>query len=149
MLIDYDLLLFREKNIISKELDTKFAYFEIDQKKLESNPILSSCIKDPEENYCAHDIDDLLLGPLDDIGTFHKKKLMDIDIARSFFRYYIMRLCKNQQIDNYLKWHKKQPDAANAYEGLSYIYNIFKDEEREEKKDEKQEEKADSSLRSE
>jgi len=134
MLIDYDLLLFKKDTL--QDIGD-FAYFEIDQTKLKSNPILSSFIENPEKKYSAHDMDDILLGPLNDIGTFNKKGLMDMEIAEDFFRYYIVRICENPQIKAYRKWHKTQPEGENTYSGLDAIYKKLRNKDKPEDSEDK------------
>lgn len=127
MLFENDLMIFRKtplNNIeMAGETEPIFAYFEIDQSKLKSNPILSSFISDPQRKYSSYEIDDLLLGPLDNVGTYYREKLMDIRIVKSFFRYYIVELYKNRQIKDYIDWNNTLPGGKDTYKNFIEIHN--------------------------
>lgn len=56
-----------------------------------------------KSGYSAFEIDDLLLGHLDDIGWYEKHKLIDPDTIEEMFGYYIDECFKNEEIQKYLK----------------------------------------------
>ena len=52
--------------------------------------------------YSAFEIDDLLLGHLDDIGWYESRKLIDMETIREMFGYYIYECYQNAEIQKYL-----------------------------------------------
>ena len=58
----------------------------------------------PEKTgYSAFEIDDLLLGHLDDIGWYESRKLIDMETIREMFGYYIYKCYENKEIQKYLQ----------------------------------------------
>jgi hypothetical protein len=58
----------------------------------------------PEKTgYSAFEIDDLLLGHLDDIGWYERHDLIDLETIREMFGYYIFECNQNKEIQKYLK----------------------------------------------
>ena len=64
------------------------------------------------------EIDDNLLGVLEKIGIYKKKKIMDLEFTYEIFDYYIQKVYNNKAIIEYIKWiHYEQ--------GKHEIYNKF------------------------
>jgi hypothetical protein len=116
MLFDYDMIKFH----VIDEID--FAYFEIDKTKLDSHPILYNFINKDKQIFSAYEIDDLLLGPLDNVGTYFNQGLINIDLIVNFFGYYIEELHNNKQIEAYLEWIRSEPGYENIYDSFEAIY---------------------------
>jgi len=71
------------------------------------------------KGYNAFEIDDFLLGPLDDVGGFEKQGLLDFQAVDRTFGYYIRELVgKNEGVKKYLK----DPECQGNYDNLMYIY---------------------------
>ena len=52
--------------------------------------------------YSAFEIDDLILGPLDDVGWYQGRDLIDLETVREMFGYYIDECNRNEVIQGYL-----------------------------------------------
>jgi hypothetical protein len=52
--------------------------------------------------YSAFEIDDLLLGHLDDIGWYHRRDLIDMETIREMFGYYIFECYQSGEVQKYL-----------------------------------------------
>lgn len=124
MLFEYDLMIFRREAV--KNSDDEFPYFEIDQAKLDSNPIFSIFLTEIKNSYTAYEIDDLLLGHFEDLGLFCKKGLMDIGSIYEGFDYYIEAIHGNQQITNYICWQTEQENGRDIYDNFDYIFKKVK-----------------------
>jgi hypothetical protein len=78
----------------------------------------------PERSgYSAFEIDDLLLGPLDDIGWYENRGLIDMETIREMFGYYIYECYENQEIQKYLK----EDCNEDKYENFKRLAKFIKD----------------------
>ena len=122
MLFDYGVLKFKLANINNDE----FPYFEVDQKKLDSLYFLDDKDKkDIKKFYSEFDIDDDLLGYLDDIENYQKKGLLDIQLIDQTFGSYITAIWEDSEIQKYINWCRKQ-FGNDMYKGMEDIYNKLK-----------------------
>lgn len=93
-------------------------YYSIDMNKIPQEGISPEKIEDLKKRkyYTAFEIDDLLLGPLCDIGFFLHKGLIDKEEANDHFGYYIRSVFKNDEIKHYIdKYH-------DDWEWLIWLY---------------------------
>ena len=73
--------------------------------------------------YSAFEIDDLLLGPLDDIGWYKKHKLINMETIREMFGYYIYECYKNEELQKYIQ-HECNKDKFENFKCLAkFIIN--------------------------
>lgn len=84
-LIEDGYLLFKEKTPL------RDSYFLLDEQKI-------TCLHEDIKNqflkkrvYSTYEIDDLVLGPLEDIATLEEKKRISFDLIYDFFSWYICR----------------------------------------------------------
>ena len=128
MLLDFNALLFRGgykieygNNVESK----KFPYFEIDQKVV-NQTMISDEKKQwfaSKKYYSGFEIDDLLLGPLENISNFEQRKLVDIRQVYDDFDHYINLAYDNYEIRKYIKEQRdEEKDGQNIYTEFEYIY---------------------------
>jgi hypothetical protein len=74
------------------------------------------------KGYNAFEIDDILLGPLDDVGRFEKNGLLDIRTAYNTFGYYVRELVgHNKAVKDFLK----DKGSQGNYDDLEYLYREF------------------------
>lgn len=78
-------------------------------------------MKSPKHNYTTTEVDRLILGNLEDVGIFEKKKLIDIDSVYEEFSEYIERAWSNEAIRRYVKWTIDE-DYDDTYSNFRYIY---------------------------
>ncbi len=102
--------------------DIDFAYFEIDKTKLDMHPIFAGFINNCKHLYSAYEIDDILLGPLDNVGSYFYEELMDIELVDNFFGYYIKKLHANKKIEAYIKWIQSSLGDEKVYDKFDAIY---------------------------
>jgi hypothetical protein len=98
-------------------------YFRIDEvvlKQLTDSGLIY--LPSWRKGYNAFEIDDLLLGPLDDVGRFEKNGLLDISAAYRTFGYYVCELVgDNEAVKGYLKYK----DSQGNYDDLLYLHKKF------------------------
>lgn len=75
-----------------------------------------------QEHITTYEIDDLLLGHLEDLGTFEKNGVIDIDMLYELFDYYISKSWKNEEIKNYMEYSGDKEIYCN----FTYIYKKCK-----------------------
>ena len=68
--------------------------------------------------YSTYEIDDLILGPLEDLGSLEaaKEKLVSFDLIYDFFSWYICRIWGNEEIQRYVR------DARSERKGAEDLY---------------------------
>jgi hypothetical protein len=101
----------------------RLPYFKIDEfvlKQLKDNGLIS--LPDWRKGYNACEVDDLLLGPLDDVGRYEKNGLLDIRSAYDTFGYYVCELVgDNEGVKAFLK----HEDNRGNYDDLERLYEEF------------------------
>ena len=72
--------------------------------------------------YGTFEIDDHLLGKFEDIGSFEKKNLLDIDDVYGSFDWYINIIWNNEEIRKYISNQiETENDGDDIYENSKYI----------------------------
>jgi hypothetical protein len=64
--------------------------------------------------YSTYEIDDLILGPLEDLGALEadKRGLISFDLIYDFFSWYICRIWENEEIKRYVNGARKERRGA-------------------------------------
>jgi hypothetical protein len=75
--------------------------------------------------YTAYEIDDLLLGQFEDIAVLVHKKVVQIDMVYSTLSWYLYTIWKNKEIEEYIKWHRKQKNCSDVYKYIDYLMDEF------------------------
>jgi hypothetical protein len=105
-------------------------YFLIDKNKVESLTkryhLLKDFAKKRDFEISCFEIDDLLLGHFEKIGLYWNKKVVDIDFVYGIFDYYIQLTYDNNDIKNYIKWMRQDPNCVDVYEQFETIANELK-----------------------
>ena len=84
---------------------------------------------EPEKDaFTTNVIDDLLLGPLEDVGVLWKSGRLSLDEVYETFDYYIRLCVENRAIADYIKWVKKEPGNEDIYDHLLLLYKKLKKE---------------------
>ncbi len=124
-LLDYGAFIFKTKEINYGEdipID-EIPYFGIDEN---ISGQLNKFVK-VKEIYSAYELDDKLLGHIDDLGTFEKRGILDISMIYEFFDYYIEATWENGEIKKYVEWQRTGDEKnSDVYDNLEYIYNKCK-----------------------
>jgi hypothetical protein len=74
--------------------------------------------------YSTYDIDDLVLGPLEDLGSLEadERKLLSFDLIYDFFSWYIGRTWGNEEIRRYVHGARtEREEAGDLYEHLQSL----------------------------
>jgi hypothetical protein len=127
MLFDYNALSFRNGSIeYGKDVDSKpFPYFVINENVVEQFKIESVAIKQLLEKkyYSSYEVDDCLLGFFEDLGSFEKKRLIDIEGVYNAFDWYMDIVWNNEEIKKYMKsQNEDEKEGDDIYEDFKYIY---------------------------
>ncbi len=111
--IEKDLITFTESNKVCE------SYFAIKEKEVKELPIQFKVFINFAEksNYAIHiqEMDNFVLGYLEDIGEFYDRKIFDIKYISNAFGYYIIKVLENKAIDKYLKWDREEKYCQNDY----------------------------------
>lgn len=67
-------------------------------------------------------MDDILLGPLEDVALFLSEKLITVKHAREMFSTYVGLCARNQAIQQYIKAIRRNPDDSDVYAGLDSLH---------------------------
>lgn len=127
MLFDCNALDFQLSNIDYKESGPAkvFQYFTVNEEIVKQLPLAK---KDKEaildkKSYSDFEIDDGLLGYIENIGYFEKKGLIDITDVYTSFGWYINVIWNNKEIKKYLEAERKtEKDGDDIYEDFNYIF---------------------------
>lgn len=107
----------------------KTDFFQQDTRKiirLIDNDELKFEGKDFNENVTSHDMDDFVLGILEDVGTFEKRGILDIGLVYDFFDYYIDIVWNNCAIRKYIEYAREGQSNGDVYENIEFIFNKLK-----------------------
>lgn len=109
--IENDFIEFKENKEKGKEYES---YFEINRVKVEKLQEQFSAFKKyaKETEYAIHiqDMDNYVLGYLEDIGEFNKRKVVDFTYILISFGYSILKVYENKAIIDYIKWVRASED---------------------------------------
>jgi hypothetical protein len=115
ILLELDALLF-ESELKHKD----FAVFKVNvPAKLKE--YLKDSIDFDRQYYTTQEMDDFILGHLEDAGLLLKNKTIDIKDADQQFQYYTQLIFENKEIQKYIQWARK--DDNDIYSNLQYIFN--------------------------
>jgi len=124
LLIDYNALEFKVKEIsYGKDVPSqKFPYFYVNQEILKQITAINSDYKF-KNSYTGFDIDDCLLGYLEDIGCFEKQNLIGIQGVYDYFHWYIQKVWNCSELINYINYLRANEENGDTiYENFEYIF---------------------------
>ncbi len=112
MLFDYGALKFQNAYVeYSENIEPKlFPYFVIDEgivSQLKINPEKQQKIL-KRKYYSPFEIDDFLIGYFEDLGSYERKALIDIEGIYDGFSWYIGIIWKNEEIQKFIKSQKNE-----------------------------------------
>ncbi len=73
-------------------------------------------------------VDDILLGPMEDIGVFEKLGLVSLKEVYEVFVTYINICVESPGLKEYLEWSRKDPEDCDVYDNLLHLYERLKAE---------------------
>jgi hypothetical protein len=74
--------------------------------------------------YSIYDIDDMLLGHFEDLGTLWKARVVDIGMVYEIFSWYIETVWENEEIRKYVETQRQVSD--DIYENFEFLYEKCK-----------------------
>lgn len=78
---------------------------------------------EPYDEISVYEIDDFILGPLEDVATYEYEGIIKLGMIYSIFSWYIEIVWKNESIQEYIKWQRKQKNCEDINLGLERLYN--------------------------
>jgi hypothetical protein len=75
--------------------------------------------------YTAFEMDDLLLGPLEDVATLWERRIIDIGLVDTMFGWYVAVIWENCEVQKYIR-NQRRDEAADLYSGLEDLYAELK-----------------------
>jgi hypothetical protein len=76
--------------------------------------------KTNKKEFDTYELDDLLLGHLEDLGAFEKNGVLDIGMVYELFYYYLENTWKNKEIQKYIS--PEFQGEGDAYDNFRYLY---------------------------
>ena len=110
---------------IKKKGENDIVYFEVDEEKLKDWPDEIKKDLTAKKFYISYEVDDILLGPLEDVGLYLKRKIIEIEMTYPEFGWYVKRIYENEEIKKYVEYLRKK-EGEDVYENLEFLYNKCK-----------------------
>ena len=80
------------------------------------------CTRDRSRIFEAQEIDDYVLGPLEAIGIYERRGIIDLGTTYEMFGWYVTTIWESSAVQAYIEWQKKQPRSFDVYDGLEELY---------------------------
>ena len=117
-----DLVTLLDNEALTFEDDATFPYFVIDEEKVRRFGIAEKKRDELQarKRYSPYEVDDFLLGHLQDIGLFWTRGLVDMKDVCSYFYWYIHTTWKNPEIRKYVH-SQGEREWRGAYRELERV----------------------------
>jgi hypothetical protein len=79
-----------------------------------------------ETRISAYELDDYVLGPLEDIASLNREGLVNARMMYDVFSWYVVTLWEDSAVKEYIAWERAKPNGSDFYEGLEGLYKKFK-----------------------
>jgi hypothetical protein len=113
-----------EENLLRFE-DTEIPYFSIpDFDKPELKPRLRE-LGIGEPTVSTYLLDDIILGPLEDVAFYLSEKRITEEQVYAVFSYYICICADSAAIQDYKKACRKRPEDSDIYAGLDHLQKLM------------------------
>lgn len=115
------LLFLAEEELLQFE-DSEIPYFTI---RNEDDPALRGRFKElgiEGSTVSTYAVDDVLLGPLEDVGLFLAEKLIKETHAYEMFETYVTLCWENEEIQRYIQSARRKPGDSDIYSRLDDLY---------------------------
>jgi hypothetical protein len=83
-------------------------------------------IKPTKDALTTNVVDDVLLGPLEDVGLYWELKTLSLSEVYETFDYYIKSVVENKAIREYIEWCRREEGDEDIYDHLLAVYNQLK-----------------------
>lgn len=74
------------------------------------------------DSFDDHEIDDLVLGPLEAVGIFLANGAIDLAPAYEMFGTCVIQAWENTVVHDYITWQQAQSHGADIYDKLETLY---------------------------
>lgn len=115
------LLFMVEEDLLQFE-DSEIPYFTI---RRVDDPNLRSRFEElgiKGSNVSTYVVDDVLLGPFEDVDLFLTGKLITVKHAYEMFYTYVASCAENEEIQKYIKSTRRKPNDSDIYSGFDHLY---------------------------
>lgn len=85
-------------------------------------------VKPEKDAFTTNVIDDVLLGPLEDVGVLWKSGRLSLAEVYETFDYYVRLCVENKAITDYINWVKKESGHEDIYDHLLLLCKTLKEE---------------------
>jgi hypothetical protein len=126
--------LYRLKKDFFTEAETEFTFL-VENNLLAFNPehscfdtVEKNGIKPSKDAITTTAVDDVLLGPLEDVGLYWELKALSFREVYEIFDYYICLVVENKAIREYIDWARQGPGNEDIYDHLLLVYKKLKEE---------------------
>ena len=113
--------------------DQNEQYFKMVYENIKNEIVRINYIKSIEsvfgykkEIFTTTEIDNLLLGHLEDIGSYMKDKLLHDNMLYDIFSYYVQTCYENKQIKKYIKSARDEDNEVNKKNNPNYESDLYK-----------------------
>ena len=115
-LVDYEALEFKDPNSDKSQSADEIEslpYFEVNQDKLDKTNLPEELIKNlsRKKYYSTCEVDDLLLGLLENIGMLEQRGVINFQMVYDVFGYYLELIWENPHITDYIMYCRKDEKA--------------------------------------
>ncbi len=79
-----------------------------------------------KESFTTNEVDDWLLGPLEDLAILEGKDLLDMDMIYETFGGYLRMIWKDKAIKQYIEWARddeEEKDSKYIYKGIERLFD--------------------------
>jgi hypothetical protein len=121
-LFEHKLLLF--KSLKSRSDDFTY-YFEVDKDRLLLINSEIELVKPSKLIFTSNEVDDLLLGHLEDLGVLFYQKIISKELIYDGYEYYISEIGDNDQIQAYVCAIRKEKNDEDYYEKFEKLFVEF------------------------
>jgi hypothetical protein len=132
LFLEFDLLIYHSDNKGEKRLPNlpeELSYFEVKMKDFKRKEDNKPAYLDGLHNiYSAYEIDDYVLGNVEELGLFEEKGIMTLEFIDEIFGNYIKTVGENNEIKRYVRESRIQYNDNALYNRLENLYNkLFPD----------------------
>lgn len=104
-----------------ENLPEDFSYFKVTMKDYRRKGDIPSSLADRTDIYTCYEIDDFLIGLIEDLGLFEQKGIVSFNFVNEVFGYYIRLLGDNVQIKNYISCIREEYKDSEIYNKFEYL----------------------------
>jgi len=120
------LVFLANEDLLHFHVEPDIPYFEIIDR---NNPGVTDRLKELDieaKSISIYSVDDVLLGPMEDIAVFEKLKLIGRNEVYEVFGEYLNICVRSQGLKEYLEWSREGPTNADVWKNLLNLHHKLK-----------------------